>query len=59
VNSNTVSYTVNNTGEFEIQGLLPGRYDLELSVSGGKTYTRSLDMRDEDMTLQWAVSVPN
>jgi hypothetical protein len=59
LNGNTVSYTINNTGEFEIQRLLPGRYDLELSVFGGATYTRSLDVRDGDMTLQWAVSVPN
>lgn len=59
INGNTVSYTVNNTGEFDIPGLLPGRYDLELFITGGKSYTRVLEMRDENMTLQWPVTIPD
>jgi hypothetical protein len=59
INGNTVSYTVNDSGEFEIPGLLPGRYDLELLVSGGNSYSRTLEVRDESMTLEWAVSVPD
>jgi hypothetical protein len=59
INGNTVSYTINNTGDFEIRNLLPGRYDLELWVYGGTTYTRALEVRDEDMTIEWPVSVPD
>ena len=59
VNGNTISYTINNTGEFEIQNLLPGRYDLDLWVSGGNSYSRTLEVGDENLTIQWPVSVPN
>ena len=55
VNGNTVSYTLDNAGDFEIHSLLPGRYDLHLWTSGDKTYTRTLDVRDEDLTIEWPV----
>ena len=59
VNGNTVSYTINNVGEFDIQSLLPGRYNLELWIFGGKTYTRTIVVGDENIDLEWAVSVPD
>jgi hypothetical protein len=59
VNGNTVSYTINNVGEFEIQSLLPGRYDLDLWVFGGNNYSRTLEVRDENMNIEWSVSVPD
>jgi hypothetical protein len=59
LNGNAIAYFVNNTGEFEIQSLLPGRYDLELWVFGGETYARTLEVRDENMILEWAVTVPD
>jgi hypothetical protein len=59
INGNTVSYTINNTGDFEIQNLLPGRYELSLWIFGGASHSRMLEVRDENMTLEWPVSVPN
>jgi hypothetical protein len=59
INGNTVSYTINNTGDFEIQSLLPGRYELELWIINGATHTRTLEVRDDNITLEWPVSVPN
>ncbi|HET9218806.1 MAG TPA: carboxypeptidase regulatory-like domain-containing protein [Terriglobia bacterium] len=59
VNGNTISYTINNTGDFEIQSLLPGRYDLEAWISGGKPFTRTIDVGDSDVTIQWPLSIPD
>jgi hypothetical protein len=59
INGNTVSYTINDTGEFEIPGLLPGRYDVALLISGGNFYSRTLEVRDENTTVVWPVSVPD
>jgi hypothetical protein len=59
INGNTVSYTINDVGEFEIPGLLPGRYDLDLLISGGNSYSRTLEVRDEDTTVVWPLSVPD
>jgi hypothetical protein len=59
INGNTVSYTINNTGEFEIPSLLPGRYDLNLWIFEGNSYSRVLEVGDANMTLEWPVSVPN
>jgi hypothetical protein len=59
VNGNTVSYTVNNTGEFEIQNLLPGRYRLDLWLSEHTSRTQTIEVGEKDMTLQWPVTLPD
>jgi hypothetical protein len=59
VNGNTVSYTINAAGEFEIQNLLPGKYNLEIWISGGATYSRSIEIGDENLNLEFVVGVPD
>jgi hypothetical protein len=59
INGNTISYWINNTGDFEIQSLLPGRYHLEAWIFGGKAFTRSIDVGDTDVTIQWPLSIPD
>jgi hypothetical protein len=48
------SFSIDSEGHYEITALLPGTYELEVQAFGHTTLTRSIELDDKGVTVDFA-----